>query len=241
MTSSGRLGILGGTFDPIHLGHLAVARAAAEALRLAQVTFIPSRHPPHRRSEPHVSSYHRFGMVALSISDEPRFAVSDIELRRDQPSYTATTLRSLAGQGLEPSQIFFILGADAFAEIDTWKEYPTVLDLSNFIVVSRPGVPVRSMEDLLPDLVGRMRAAAVDGEAQAASDGSTLGIYLADALTPEISSTEIRARLGGGLAVAGLVTPVVERYIERHALYAAAGTRPMPGESGIGKHGRSIA
>ncbi|RPJ85175.1 MAG: nicotinate-nucleotide adenylyltransferase, partial [Acidobacteria bacterium] len=227
MTPSSRLGILGGTFDPIHLGHLAVAHAAAAALRLDSVAFVPSHHPPHRPSGPRVSAYHRFAMIALSIDSDPALTVSDLELQRAEVSYTASTLRALAARGLDRSQIFFILGADAFAEIATWKEYPAVLELGHFVVVSRPAFPVAAVKDAVPALAPRMSDAPVAAET-APLQAETPQIYLVNAETPDLSSTVIRERLGAGLEVSGLVVPAVERYIERHSLYAGAGTSPTP-------------
>ncbi|MFB3853453.1 MAG: nicotinate-nucleotide adenylyltransferase [Vicinamibacterales bacterium] len=240
MTPSSRLGILGGTFDPIHLGHLAVARTAAAALRLDSVTFVPSHHPPHRPSGPRASAYHRFAMIALSVMGEPGMAVSDLELQRPDVSYTASTLRALGARGLDRSQIFFILGADAFAEIATWKEYPAVLDLSHFVVVSRPAFPVSSLMESVPSLASRMCELPAGGLAEL-SHGETPRIYLVNGQTPEVSSTFIRERLGAGLPVSGLVAPAVESYIDRHSLYKGAGTRATPEAEGTTGHGRRLA
>src|SRR5262245_61096779 len=130
MTTRLRLGLLGGTFDPIHYGHLDAADAAQHALQLDEVHFIPSHDPPHRPSDPRASGFHRFALVGLALSGHARYRASDLELRRDGPSYTADTLRAMRAEGVSPSQIFFILGADAFAEIATWREFPAVLDAS---------------------------------------------------------------------------------------------------------------
>ena len=209
-----RIGILGGTLDPIHAGHLGAARAAREALRLDRIVVMPSRVPPHRAQGPAASPYHRFAMAALAITEEPGMDVSDEELCAEGPSYTAHTLERLAGNGLLPSQIFFITGADAFAEIDTWYRYPAVLDLAQFVVVSRPGLAATAIGERLPDLRGRMR---LPGDAPAERDGTA--IFLVDAPTPDVSSTEIRRRLRAGAAIDGLVPPAVDRHIRRHRLY----------------------
>lgn len=239
MTSTTRLGVLGGTFDPVHAGHLAVARAAQAALGLDTILLVPSLHPPHRRSKPHVSAFHRFAMVALSIADEPVLAVSDIELLSEGPSYTSGTLRALLARGLHPSQIYFVLGADAFADIATWNEYPAVLDLSHFAVVSRPGFPVEEAASQLPGLEQRMVRAPLAEERRRAESAPDVHIYLVDAETPDVSSTVVRARVAAGLSLAGLVTPAVERYIERHALYPATSAVPLQGGSEAG--GRRFA
>ena len=116
---TGRLGVLGGTFDPIHLGHLDAADAARSALALDEVLFVPSHDPPHRPVEPRATAFHRFALTALAVNDRPGCRVSDLELVRDGGSYTSDTLRSLHAAGWPAWQIFFILGADAFAEIAT--------------------------------------------------------------------------------------------------------------------------
>jgi len=242
-----RIGVLGGTFDPIHLGHLAVAREAAAALGVEQVLLLPSRTPPHRPVDPSASVFHRFAMVALAASTDDRLVASDIELGRPGTSYTADTLRALHAAGREASQIFFLTGADAFAEIATWREYPAVLDLAHFAVCSRAGVPATSLPARLPDLAPRMIPVA-SGRRESLDDGlptlvvsagspdsppKTL-IFLLDCATPDISSTDIRARARAGRPLAGLVPPQVGHYIRRHGLYgadsgAAPGGRPAAG------------
>jgi nicotinate-nucleotide adenylyltransferase len=212
-----RLGVLGGTFDPVHLGHVAVGRAAAAALALDEVRLVPSRLPPHRTG-PHASGYHRFAMAALSAADEPRWTVSDSELLRDGPSYSFDTLTALAAaEGLAASQIFFLIGADAFAEIATWSRYPAVLDLAHFVVVTRPGTPLDAVRARVPALAGRFTTPD-----QAATTGPTRVVAL-EAATPDVSSTAIRARAARGEALSGLVTRPVAQYIQRHGLY---GFRP---------------
>ncbi len=129
-------------------------------------------------------------MAALALVDEPDATVSDAELVSDGPSYTISTLERLIAQGLRPSQIFFITGADAFAEIETWHRYPGVLDLAHFVVISRPGVPASSMPARLPQLAARFRRE----DAVAGVNGPT-AVFLVEAATPDVSSTDIRRRL----------------------------------------------
>lgn len=208
-----RLGVLGGTFDPVHLGHLAVGRAAAAALVLDEVRLVPSRVPPHRSTGPRASRYHRFAMAALAALAEPGWTVSDMELRRDGPSYSFDTLTALAAEGWAASQIFFLIGADAFAEIATWSRYPDVLSLAHFVVVTRPGTTHDEVRARVPALSPRLITAA-DIDARA-----TPGIVLLSADTPDVSSTDIRARAARGASLTGLVTEPVEQYIRRHRLY----------------------
>lgn len=213
-----RIGILGGTLDPIHCGHMAAAVAARDAFDLAEVLVLPSRIPPHRPVQPVASAFHRFAMSALAVSGVPRLVASDDELRLDGPSYTAETLDRLHARGQSAAQIFFITGADAFADIATWKRFPEVLDLANFVVVSRPGHRLDALPAQLPALASRMRRA--DGAAPAGADPV---IFLLQAPTPEVSSTLVRDRLRRAEPIAGLVPPLVEAHILQHRLYSTAG------------------
>ena len=216
MTSRSRIGILGGTFDPIHLGHIESARAAQRALTLDRVVIIPSRVPPHRPQQPVASPFHRFAMAALAVNGEPRLSVSDTELAAPGPSYTADTLTRLHGQGLTASQIFFITGSDAFAEIETWARFPEVLDLAHFVVIARPGYELEMLRGRLPQLADRMSVAG----AMSGTDGGA-GIFLVPARTPDVSSTEIRRRIAAGESLNGFVPSPVEWHIVEHQLYRA--------------------
>jgi nicotinate-nucleotide adenylyltransferase len=215
-----RLGILGGTLDPIHCGHLAAAAAARDAFDLTRVLVLPSRIPPHRPAQPVASPFHRFAMASLAVSGIPRLEANDDELRSEGPSYTADTLDRRHAAGAAASQIFFITGADAFAEIATWRRYPEVLDLAHFVVVTRPGHPIESLAERLPSLAGRMLPAGA-----AAQPSATPSIYLLHARTPDVSSTAVRERLRRGEPITGLVPPLVEAHIHQHGLYQPAGLR----------------
>lgn len=212
-----RIGILGGTLDPIHVGHIATALAARDALSLKPVIIMPSRVPPHRQQGPSVSAFHRFAMAALAVNGQPDLVVSDEELSSDGPSYTALTLERLAARGVDRRRLFFITGADAFAEIDTWYRYPDVLDLAHFVVISRPGVPEAALRARLAGLHGRVRDAAGAGDPV-----ERPSVFVVNARTPDVSSTEIRRRLRAGEAVTGLVPGPVETHIRQHRLYLDA-------------------
>jgi nicotinate-nucleotide adenylyltransferase len=239
MTSGPRVGLLGGTLDPIHLGHIETATAARTALGLDRVHVLPSNVPPHRTEQPLASGYHRFAMTALAVNGIEGLLASDLELTAPGRSYTSDTLTLFRRtQGLDASQIFFITGADAFAEIATWHRYPEVLDLANFIVVSRPGFPAESLRERLRPLSQRMvsvlagreprpfdklRVVPSEVEGRTASRESRQGsvsIFLVDARTPDVSSTDIRRRLAEGRSIRGLVPEVVERHIAQHGLYS---------------------
>jgi nicotinate-nucleotide adenylyltransferase len=215
-----RIGLLGGTLDPIHVGHIETATAAFRALKLGRVHVLPSHVPPHRSQQPVASSYHRFAMTALAVNGIEGLAASDVELRTPGPSYTADTLtRFHQRSGLAPSQIFFITGADAFAEIETWHRYPEVLDLAHFVVVSRPGTSAESLRERLPVLAARMVSVTPD----TSYTEHALRIFLVDVRTPDVSSTGIRQRLLTGESIRTLVPAAVERHIVQHGLYAQRG------------------
>lgn len=215
MTARPRVGIAGGTFDPIHYGHLAAARAAHDALALDGVRFIPSARPPHRPDSPGASGYHRLEMVRLAVADTSGWEVSDLELAREGKSYTYDTLTTIGREGLSPLQIFFITGADAFAEVATWSRYPDVFDLAHFVVVSRPGTELDALMARLPDLAPRMCTPPIG------DDVNHTRIVLLQANTPDVSATDIRGRVARGESIDGLVPPAVSAYIQRNSLYGA--------------------
>ena len=199
-----KLGVLGGTFDPIHNGHIAAAAAAEQTLGLEAMMLIPSRIPPHRHDPVGATSEQRYEMAQLAADGRAGWTASRIELDREGPSYTFDTLTELS----EPStQIFFITGADAFAEIATWSRYPAVLDLANFVVVSRPGITLDSLRERVPSAF-RDRPSA------------QTRVILVEAPTPDISSTDIRRRVRAGHSLSGFVPDPVARYIAAHRLYS---------------------
>src|SRR5919108_2625205 len=223
MTYGARIGVLGGTLDPVHLGHMEAARAARAALALEKVLIVPSHVPPHRPVQPAASAYHRFAMAALAVNGIEGMEASDLELRAPGPSYTADTLTRLHAIGLRPTQIFFITGADAFAEIETWSRYPEVLDLAHFVVVARPGYDIAALVARLPTIAGRVTPAL-----PAAASSPYPTVFLVGSGTPDVSSTEIRERLRQGLSVQGLVPDDVERHIRQHGLYSGNSSSTIP-------------
>jgi len=217
-----KLGVLGGTFDPIHNGHIAAAAAVEQALGLDAITLIPSRIPPHRHDPVGATSEQRYEMAQLAAEGHAGWSASRVEVDREGPSYTFDTLTELgarpalsersasSGDGLRESkgtQIFFITGADAFAEIATWSRYPAVMDLANFVVVSRPGITLDSLRERVPSAF-RDRPSA------------QTRVILVEAHTPDISSTDIRRRVRAGHSLSGFVPDPVARYIAAHHLYS---------------------
>jgi nicotinate-nucleotide adenylyltransferase len=208
-----RLGILGGTFDPVHLGHMDLADAAQGALGLTEMIFVTSNVPPHR-PQPATSAYHRFAMVAFAVQERPDWRAADVELRYDAPSFTSRTLGRFLERGYQPVELFFVIGSDAFLEIESWRDYPSILAAAHFVVISRPGVPVREVAARLPHLTSRIVPGALDVLRSAIPL-----IILIDAATADVSSTAIRERRASGESIAGLVLPRVQQHIERHGLY----------------------
>lgn len=238
MTQPRRIGILGGTFDPIHCGHLDVGRVAERTLALTRVYVIPSNVPPHRR-QTFASAFHRFAMTAMAVADHANWRVSDLELRNSGPSFTAVTLKQFHDRGYPPSELFFIIGADAFMDIATWRDYPKILDWTHFAVVSRPGHPAGALRYRLPALSARM----VHPPIEPMQEMDPL-IVLIDESTADVSSTTIRDRRAQHLSIAGMVAPRVEQHIEQHGLYSSMkpGRRrsDSPPDSAAGRlHGQS--
>ena len=232
-----RVGILGGTFDPIHVGHRDLGRAAEAGLGLTQLLLMPAHIPPHR-AQPIASPYHRFAMVALAVNGRTGWQASDFELRSEAPSYTSQTLRYFHARGFGAAELFFVIGADAFLEIATWKDYPAILDAANFAVVSRPGFSAADLPHRLPDLAPRMTRPVPDLHA-----GNPM-IFLIEAPTADVSATAIRARCAAGQSIAGLVEPDVSHHIEQHELYRSVEPRVSGGNPGGGSavsrlHGHS--
>jgi len=220
------LGVLGGTFDPIHLGHVAAGVAAQEALSLESIVLVPSRIPPHRVDPVTASADHRLAMAQLAAAEHPGWSASRVELDRQGPSYTYDTLVAMReamserrgivhdGAARVEWQIFFIIGADAFAEIATWSRYPAVLDLAHFVVVSRPGITLDSLRDRVPSAFPSSALGAGGRDASAQTR-----VILVEAHTPDVSSTDIRRRARAGEHLAGLVPESVAHYIRAHRLY----------------------
>jgi len=195
-----RIGVLGGTFDPIHIGHLAAARAAIECARLDRVLFVPTGQPPHRAAAA-ASAEDRLEMTRLATAGEDRFGVSDVELRRSGPSFTSDTLRDL--HELHPSAaLFLILGWDAARHFRTWHEPDEVRRLATIVVVTRPGTGSPQTTELA--------AAGLDG-AQ---------VIVCVDRTPDVSASSIRRDVMSGRSVDGKVPPAVQQYVAAHGLYA---------------------
>lgn len=210
------VGVFGGSFNPIHIGHLRAAEEVREALHLDQVLFVPAALPPHKAPHHLAPPEHRLAMVALAIRGNPHFRVSDIELRRKGRSYSVDTVRELR-QRFPQWHLRFILGSDAFAEIHTWKDFEQLFELCDFVVVSRPGTPVSRLRSLLPVATRQSFWYAADRLGLVHRSGHTV---LFQQITGfDISASGIRHALHRGRSIRYLVPPAVERYITQHGLY----------------------
>jgi nicotinate-nucleotide adenylyltransferase len=196
---SRRVGIVGGTFDPIHLGHLAVAEAALRCAGLDEVLLIPAGTPPHRQA-PVASASDRLEMARLAVEDMPRLSVSELEVERSGGSYTVDTLRRLR-EARPDADLYLVLGWDAARDFGSWREPGQVLDLARPVVIGRPGYPLPSPAEL--------RAAGFDPDR----------VVLCAEPTPDIQATRIRRRAAAGEPLDGLVKPRVARYIVERGLY----------------------
>jgi nicotinate-nucleotide adenylyltransferase len=228
-----RIGIVGGTFDPIHIGHLDAAEAAREALGLDRIMLVPSFEPPHRPLAPQASPFHRFAMTALTASGMPSYEASDLELQAGGPSYTIDTLGRLQRSGFTADELFFVTGADAFAEIATWKGYPDLMREAHFVVVSRPGHAAGRLGTVLPALSSYMRGAGTFKDHPTGPPS----IVLVERPTADVSSTAVRQACAEGRPLDGLVPALVAAHILRHGLYGVKAAFKS-NEAHTGPHGQ---
>ncbi len=201
-----RIGIFGGTFNPIHTGHLILAATAQELFELSQVIFIPCACPPHKDGAPVVNPRHRMAMVEAAIEDSLGFETSDIEIERGGRSFAIDTVRQLCRQ-YPDARLFFIVGSDSLKELHLWKDIYSLLPLCEFITFSRPG---HDVDDI--------------GTHDLALEGPWPERLLRNVRRSrhiEISSSEIRGRLAEGLSIRYLVPASVEMYISEHSLYGS--------------------
>lgn len=214
-----RIAFYGGTFDPVHCGHITVAKRLLDLFRLHEFVFLPAFHAPHKPDSPPTSAYHRFAMLTLATSHERRMRVSTLELDHGERRYTVDTLPEIIGR-FPSDEIFFVMGADSWSDIRTWKAWEKVLLMTNHIVVTRPGyeIGLDHVTDAVRDRVVDLRELAV----VPASEGAPpTRIYITDAVRIDVSATGIRedVREDDRLDRDDDVPEEVAKYIEKYELY----------------------
>ncbi len=218
-----RLGLLGGSFNPIHNCHLAIAHHVHERMQLSQILFIPTGNPPHKRDGSLAPADVRYEMVRLAIADSPLFTVSDIEIQRQGKSYSIDTIRALQHHYGPSTELFFIIGLDAFLDFPTWREPHELLTICHFVIVPRPEQSFQALAGmpLLPNLHSP-DLAQLDAGVQKRLDiiiPSCRGITCL-AIPPCLTSaSEVRRRIRSGLPLVNMLPVPVESYILRHSLY----------------------
>jgi len=221
-----RIAVYGGTFDPVHEGHLAVARRLAELFALDEVLFVPAYVAPHKRHVTVSPALDRYAMLALATQDEPRFRVSKVELDAPQRPYTVETLAHFKEAAGPASRLFFVMGADSWAEIKTWREWERLLSMAEHVVVTRPGYEISDAhvtEEIRARVVDLRGLEAPEVARALEGDAARPRIYLSDAARVRLSATEIRRAVagdgGGAAALDALVPPAVAGYIKKYGLY----------------------
>ena len=203
-----KIGIFGGTFNPIHFGHLIVAESVRESFGLDRVLFAPSGIPPHKSYDEVTGAEHRYAMVECAVRSNPYFEASRVEIDRTGFTYTVDTLNSLRTLYDNAAELYFLIGADVINELITWRNYREVFDLCSFIAVKRPGCDVRSAESGIEQLKERYNAS----------------ISMIEAPLVDISSTSIREFVREHRSIKYLVPECVEEYIVKNGLYKGEGT-----------------
>lgn len=224
------VGIFGGTFNPIHAGHLAVAEDVAESQGLDQILFVPAGHPPHKPDEAIPAARHRLEMIRLAIAGNRRFAVSDVEIRLRGPSYSVRTIPILQKKLGASTRLFFLVGLDAFLEIPMWHEPERLLTLCDFIVIYRdiPGGFGGVKKLPYPVTVDSLALAELDRGTRSSVVGTLPGgreVRFIRSHDIPVSATEIRRRLAEGRTVKYLLPASVESYIMKHGFYRASKTK----------------
>jgi nicotinate-nucleotide adenylyltransferase len=218
-----RIGAYGGTFDPLHNGHLEVARAVVQNFALDLLLIIPAHKPPHKESRSISEAYHRYGMAVLATLGEARVKVSTIEIEMPDKPYTYETIERLRDVYGSRAVLFFVMGADSFEELGLWREPSRILANANLIVVTRPGYDIQASH--LPDMsnakiidLRRRRDDASTPRLQS-YDADAGCVFFTDYVNKDISASGIRQRVRDGETIDGLVPPPVAEYVEKYELY----------------------
>jgi nicotinate-nucleotide adenylyltransferase len=199
-----KIGVLGGTFDPIHLGHIKIAEEARASLEMSEVILVPAGQPLLKPAHPITPAQHRLQMLNLAISGRPHFRVSAVEIERPGPSYTVDTIAEMRGQLAGDDEVFFILGWDSLEQLPEWREPSRLIRMCCLVAVPRPGYHRPSLEAL-----------------EASIPGVSKRVVLLDKPRIDISASVIRERAAQGLSLRSLVPEPVAEYIRQHKLYSA--------------------
>jgi nicotinate-nucleotide adenylyltransferase len=215
-----KIAFYGGSFDPIHIGHLEIARRLIELFGFDEFYFVPAFHAPHKRNKQVSSPFHRYAMLALATMNDSQIKVSNIELEAPERPYTIETLTKLKEFYHGAAQIFFVMGADSWNEIDTWREWQRLLLLTSFVVVTRPNFPIETTH-VTPEIAERIVDLRDVKLEEAASKTRGEGIFITDAVSLDVSATSIRQQINSqtGADWRKLVSPFVADYIVKYKLY----------------------
>jgi len=216
-----KIGLFGGTFDPIHWGHLRSAEEVGETFALDRLYFIPTSIPPHKRGQTTTPAQDRLQMVRLAVARNPRFSVSTVEISRPGVSYSVDTIRAFAARKQPRDQLYFIIGLDAFREIGTWKDFREIFPLCHFIVTSRPGS--KEKDPLKGTGVAVKKHFCYDSKQGNYRHESGTRIYFVELTDIAISASEIRALVRQGKSIRYLVPIEVAKHIQRRKLYSSGG------------------
>ncbi|HWI14015.1 MAG TPA: nicotinate-nucleotide adenylyltransferase [Burkholderiales bacterium] len=219
--TNGPIGIFGGTFDPIHYGHLRLAEEAGDRLRLAEVRFIPAGSPPHRTA-PGADAAHRLAMAKLAIAGNDRFTVDDREVRRAGPGYTVDTLTELRAEVGTQRPLALLMGADAFLDLATWRRWASLFELAHIVVAYRPGFPVDAWQARMPVPLAREYGARLAQQPLAVHLAPAGGVFVLPIAELDIAATGIRHAVSEGMSPRYLLPDSVLDYIEAEKLYRKA-------------------
>ena len=204
-----KIGVLGDTFDPVHLGHIRMAGEARDALGLAEVIMVPAGQPMSKLNQPVTAAEHRLNMLRLAVKDKPHLVVSTMEIERPGPTFTVDTITALQHKYGEKAEIYFILGCDSLVQLPEWREPASLVAMCRLVAVPRPGCPrpdMKVLERVIP--------------------GVTKRVIFLDKPYIDISATDIRDKVRGGGSIDGLVPAPVAEYIKKHQLYMSSGGKP---------------
>jgi len=210
--------LYGGTFDPVHIGHIDIARRVSEVFEIDKVVFIPAQMAPHKIGRPVTPSVHRYAMLALATQDDPQLSISTFELDDPDRRYTVDTVAHFQRRLGNETELFFIMGADSWSEITSWREWERLLTMTNHIVVTRPGFePSIAHVGAVGERIVDLRGTATE----AATSRTTPRIYFTDAVMKDVSATRIRRLASEGRTdeLTDLLPPAVLEYIKKYGIY----------------------